>query len=188
MSLAKYLRHLNANTIIGPVTAAESGRNITGARLSPSDRLTYNGNVSGNRYSPLNRVRSDVWSAQADSPFARSNTRPRRSETVYARLRSVSLGFGETATFQFFRTERWLGRIQAIHEGDYKQLGGVTIQAHLFNPRRLSSSCLKRKLYKFVPICAMAISISILIVSRGAASLRPLDSVTLVSTRPSAHR
>lgn len=35
----------------------------------------------------------------------------------------MSLGFGKNATFQFFRTERWLGRVHAIYEGEYKTIG-----------------------------------------------------------------
>ena len=31
--------------------------------------------------------------------------------------------FGTTATDQFFRTERWLGRIEAIYNGTYVQVG-----------------------------------------------------------------
>jgi hypothetical protein len=32
-------------------------------------------------------------------------------------------GFGTTATYQFFRTERWLGRIEAIYNGKYVPVG-----------------------------------------------------------------
>jgi hypothetical protein len=40
-----------------------------------------------------------------------------------AKLLLVSLGFGSTATFQFYRTERWLARLQAIYNGEYKGIG-----------------------------------------------------------------
>lgn len=52
------------------------------------------------------------------APFHRLN-----HEHTHAKLGAVSTGFGENATFQFYRTERWLGRIHAIYQGDYKQIG-----------------------------------------------------------------
>src|ERR1700752_2269995 len=53
VSLAKYLRGLNTETIIGPVTAMEPASNIGWRAPQPGDWLTYNGNESANRYSPL---------------------------------------------------------------------------------------------------------------------------------------
>ena len=38
-------------------------------------------------------------------------------------LDAMAPGFGETATYQFFRTERWLGRIEAIYNGTYVPVG-----------------------------------------------------------------
>lgn len=32
-------------------------------------------------------------------------------------------GFGSTATYQFYRTERWLGRLKAIYGGDFQPIG-----------------------------------------------------------------
>jgi PQQ-dependent dehydrogenase (methanol/ethanol family) len=55
-SLAKYLRRINTETIIGPVTAAEPTRAITWGTPQPGDWLTYNGNDSANRYSPLQQI------------------------------------------------------------------------------------------------------------------------------------
>lgn len=56
VSLATYLRRLNAETIVGPVSAAEPARKITWGAPQPGDWLTYNGNESGNRYSPLQQI------------------------------------------------------------------------------------------------------------------------------------
>ena len=55
-SLAKYLRRINADTIVGPVTAPEPTRKITWGAPQPGDWLTYNGNDSANRYSPLKQI------------------------------------------------------------------------------------------------------------------------------------
>ena len=54
-TLARYLRRINAETIVGPVPAAES-RRITWGAPQPGDWLTYNGNESANRYSPLKQI------------------------------------------------------------------------------------------------------------------------------------
>jgi hypothetical protein len=35
----------------------------------------------------------------------------------------MALGFGTNATYQFYRTERWLGRMKAIYSGKYTSLG-----------------------------------------------------------------
>ena len=56
VSLARYLRRINADTIVGPVTAAETTRKITWGAPQPGDWLTYNGNKSANRYSPLKQI------------------------------------------------------------------------------------------------------------------------------------
>ena len=56
MSLAKYLRRINADTIVGPVTTMEPTRKITWGKPQPGDWLTYNGNDSANRYSPLKQI------------------------------------------------------------------------------------------------------------------------------------
>jgi PQQ-dependent dehydrogenase (methanol/ethanol family) len=55
-SLAKYLRRINTDTIVGPVTAMEPTRKITWGAPQPGDWLTYNGNDSANRYSPLKQI------------------------------------------------------------------------------------------------------------------------------------
>ena len=53
-SLARYVRGLNANTILGPPTAA---RKVTSGPVPrEGDWLTYNGNNSGNRYSPKKQI------------------------------------------------------------------------------------------------------------------------------------
>src|SRR5580700_10243332 len=55
-SLAKYLGRINADTIVGPVTAMEPARAIAWDAPQPGDWLTYNGNDSANRYSPLKQI------------------------------------------------------------------------------------------------------------------------------------
>jgi alcohol dehydrogenase (cytochrome c) len=55
VTLAKYLRRINVDTIVGPVTATEP-RKITWGAPQPGDWLTYNGNDSANRYSPLKQI------------------------------------------------------------------------------------------------------------------------------------
>ena len=54
ISLAKYLRRINMETIVPPVV--KSSQKITWRNPQPGDWLTYNGNYSGNRYSPLNQI------------------------------------------------------------------------------------------------------------------------------------
>ncbi len=54
--LAKYLRRLNVETIVRPAIASPSARIITWGPPQPGDWLTYNGNDSGNRYSPLKEI------------------------------------------------------------------------------------------------------------------------------------
>ncbi len=56
IALAQYLRSLNVETIVGTLTAAESTRKIAWGAPQPGDWLTYNGNDSANRYSPLKQI------------------------------------------------------------------------------------------------------------------------------------
>ena len=58
LSLAKYLRRLNNDTIIVPVTPMGSARKVSWGAPQPGDWLTYNGNYSANRYSPLNQIQT----------------------------------------------------------------------------------------------------------------------------------
>lgn len=53
---AAYLRGLNVETIVGPHPASEPSRKLTWGVPRPGDWLTYNGNESANRYSPLNKI------------------------------------------------------------------------------------------------------------------------------------
>ena len=55
-TLVRYLRRLNAETIIGPVTASKPTRKVTFGAPRAGDWLTYNGSVSANRYSPLKQI------------------------------------------------------------------------------------------------------------------------------------
>lgn len=52
---ARYLRRLNADTILPPV-AVDAGPKVTWGPPQPGDWLTYNGNDSANRYSPLKQI------------------------------------------------------------------------------------------------------------------------------------
>jgi PQQ-dependent dehydrogenase (methanol/ethanol family) len=54
--LAKYLRVLNMGTISGPMHATEPTRRISWGVPQTGDWLSYNGNDSGNRYSPLKQI------------------------------------------------------------------------------------------------------------------------------------
>ena len=54
-SLAKFVRRLNKDNFTGPVTSVEP-RKITWGAPQPGDWLTYNGDISGNRYSPLKQI------------------------------------------------------------------------------------------------------------------------------------
>jgi PQQ-dependent dehydrogenase (methanol/ethanol family) len=56
MALAEYLRVLNMGTITGPMTSTEPTRKISWHAPQPGDWMTYNGNDSGNRYSPLKQI------------------------------------------------------------------------------------------------------------------------------------
>jgi PQQ-dependent dehydrogenase (methanol/ethanol family) len=55
-TLARYLRRINNDTIVGPVTATEPTRKITWGEPQLGDWLTYNGSDSANRYSPLKQI------------------------------------------------------------------------------------------------------------------------------------
>ena len=55
-ALAKYLRRLNVGIIIRPTIASQPTRKITWGPAQPGDWLTYNGNDSSNRYSPLKEI------------------------------------------------------------------------------------------------------------------------------------
>ena len=55
-SLVRYLRGLNPESIAGPVIPAEPSRKIALGPPQAGDWLTYNGNDSGNRYSPLKQI------------------------------------------------------------------------------------------------------------------------------------
>lgn len=54
-SLVRFLRHLNADTILPPVSATASPKTAWGAP-QPGDWRTYNGDDSANRYSPLRQI------------------------------------------------------------------------------------------------------------------------------------
>src|SRR3982751_172940 len=56
-TLAQYLRRINADTILTPLTGSAAAK-ITWGPPQPGDWLTYNGNDSGNRYSPLDQIRA----------------------------------------------------------------------------------------------------------------------------------
>ena len=55
-SLANYLRVLNMGTVTGPPTRTEPVRKISWGAPQPGDWRTYNGDVSGNRYSALKQI------------------------------------------------------------------------------------------------------------------------------------
>jgi PQQ-dependent dehydrogenase (methanol/ethanol family) len=55
-ALGKYLRGLNAGLIVRPPIASQPTRKITWGPPKPGDWLTYNGNDSANRYSPLKEI------------------------------------------------------------------------------------------------------------------------------------
>ncbi len=56
MILAKHLRRMNEETVLENANAAEPSRQLTWGAPQPGDWLTYNGNESGNRYSPLKQI------------------------------------------------------------------------------------------------------------------------------------
>jgi PQQ-dependent dehydrogenase (methanol/ethanol family) len=55
-ALAKYLRRLNLGIIVRPPVPTQPTRKITWGPPKAGDWLTYNGNVSANRYSPLKEI------------------------------------------------------------------------------------------------------------------------------------
>jgi PQQ-dependent dehydrogenase (methanol/ethanol family) len=55
-ALARYLRRLNAETILPPARPSESTAKITFGPPQPGDWLSYNGDVSSNRYSQLKQI------------------------------------------------------------------------------------------------------------------------------------
>jgi PQQ-dependent dehydrogenase (methanol/ethanol family) len=55
-ALARYLRRLNVETILAPASPIEPTRKITWGTPQPGDWVTYNGNLSANRYSPLKQI------------------------------------------------------------------------------------------------------------------------------------
>lgn len=56
LALVRHLRRLNVETIVGPMTGLEPTRKVTWGAPQLGDWLTYNGNDSGNRYSPLKQI------------------------------------------------------------------------------------------------------------------------------------
>ncbi|MCC6362131.1 MAG: PQQ-binding-like beta-propeller repeat protein [Bryobacterales bacterium] len=56
LTLARYLRRINVETIAGPVTPSEPARKIAVRPPQPGDWLSYNGDDSGNRFSPLKQI------------------------------------------------------------------------------------------------------------------------------------
>jgi PQQ-dependent dehydrogenase (methanol/ethanol family) len=55
-ALGKYLRRLNEGIIVRPPIPSQPTRKITLGPPKPGDWMTYNGNDSGNRYSPLQEI------------------------------------------------------------------------------------------------------------------------------------
>ena len=55
-ALTAYLRTINTGTTPAPATAPEPTRKITWGAPQPGDWLSYNGNDSANRYSPLKQI------------------------------------------------------------------------------------------------------------------------------------
>ena len=55
-SVTRFLQRINANTILRPAITARAPRKIDWPPPQPGDWPTYNGNVSGNRYSPLRQI------------------------------------------------------------------------------------------------------------------------------------
>jgi len=56
VALARYLKRMNNDTIVGPMTLPEPTRKITWGEPQPGDWMTYNGSDSGNRYSALKEI------------------------------------------------------------------------------------------------------------------------------------
>ena len=55
-ALARYVRRLNTDMILPPARAAETRRKTNFGPPQPGDWLTHNGNLSGNRYSPIKQI------------------------------------------------------------------------------------------------------------------------------------
>jgi hypothetical protein len=55
-ALAHYLLDLNVGMVIRPVAVAEATRKVTWGSPRPGDWLSYNGNDSANRFSPLKQI------------------------------------------------------------------------------------------------------------------------------------
>jgi PQQ-dependent dehydrogenase (methanol/ethanol family) len=55
-ALVRYLRRLNVDVILRPVRAVQQVRKEAFGPPQPGDWLTYDGNLSGNRYSPLKQI------------------------------------------------------------------------------------------------------------------------------------
>ncbi len=55
-AVARYLRKLNPDSIMGAVIPIEPARKIAWGDPQPGDWLTYNGDDSGNRFSPLRQI------------------------------------------------------------------------------------------------------------------------------------
>jgi PQQ-dependent dehydrogenase (methanol/ethanol family) len=55
-ALVRYLRRLNVDVILRPVHAIQPVRKDAVGAPQPGDWLTYDGNLSGNRYSPLKQI------------------------------------------------------------------------------------------------------------------------------------
>jgi PQQ-dependent dehydrogenase (methanol/ethanol family) len=55
-ALANYLLDLNVGLVIRPVAVAEATRKVTWGSPRPGDWLSYNGNDSANRFSPLKQI------------------------------------------------------------------------------------------------------------------------------------
>ncbi len=62
-TLVTYLRRINVNTILLSSAPPYSARKLTWGPPQPGDWLTYNGNLSANRYSPLDQIRVSNVSA-----------------------------------------------------------------------------------------------------------------------------
>jgi PQQ-dependent dehydrogenase (methanol/ethanol family) len=55
-ALAQYLLALNVGSVVRPSSSSEPARRISWGAPRPGDWLTYNGNESANRYSPLKQI------------------------------------------------------------------------------------------------------------------------------------
>ena len=55
-TLARYLHSINVETILHTISTSDGNRKVTWGVPQPGDWLTYNGNDSGNRYSPLQQI------------------------------------------------------------------------------------------------------------------------------------